>query len=240
MGIADRREREKLQRRNTIVDAAEKIFFSKGISNTTMDEIAEEAELSKATIYLYFKSKEELYCAIIQRAMDILKNYFKEAIDLNACGLERLYHIAQKLYQFYKDYPNYFESMFHREKNPEYFSYENPMIKDLMEQGEEMYMMGVQIIKDGIEDGSIRSDVDPYKTALALDGMLGGFIRTISLEEDHLMKYHNISAAELIHYSMELIGHALKNKDGCPGKKCNPDKINAKNKGGKCKNRKEK
>ena len=82
--------------------------------------------------------------------------------------------------------------------------------------------------------------MDPYKTALALDGMLGGFIRTISLEEDHLMKYHNISAAELIHYSMELIGHALKNKDGCPGKKCNPDKINAKNKGGKCKNRKEK
>ena len=40
MGIAERKEREKEQRRNNIIDAAESVFFSKGIENATMDEIA--------------------------------------------------------------------------------------------------------------------------------------------------------------------------------------------------------
>ena len=52
MGIAERREREREQRRNTILDAAETVFFSKGINLATMDEVAEEAELSKGTLYL--------------------------------------------------------------------------------------------------------------------------------------------------------------------------------------------
>ena len=59
MGIAERKEREKLQRRKDIIDAAEKVFFYRGFESATMDEIAEKVELSKGTLYLYFKSKEE-------------------------------------------------------------------------------------------------------------------------------------------------------------------------------------
>ena len=81
MVIAERKEREKEQRRNDIIDAAESIFFSKGIENATMDEIAEEAELSKGTLYLYFKSKEGLLFAIDLRAMKILLTMFKETIS---------------------------------------------------------------------------------------------------------------------------------------------------------------
>jgi TetR/AcrR family transcriptional regulator len=50
MGITERKEREKEQRRNAIIDAAEKIFFTKGMDNSTMDDVAEEAELSKGTL----------------------------------------------------------------------------------------------------------------------------------------------------------------------------------------------
>ena len=61
MGIAERKEREKEQRRKAILDAAEKVFFEKGLKYSTMDDVAEEAELSKGTLYLYFKNKEELF-----------------------------------------------------------------------------------------------------------------------------------------------------------------------------------
>ncbi|NJK86044.1 MAG: helix-turn-helix transcriptional regulator [Bacteroidales bacterium] len=81
MGISERKEREKEQRRSDIVDAAEKIFFKKGFEYATMDEIAEQAELSKGTLYLYFKSKEELLYAIHLRAMKIIKGLFESAID---------------------------------------------------------------------------------------------------------------------------------------------------------------
>jgi AcrR family transcriptional regulator len=43
MGTAERREREKQQRKNDILDAAEKVFFQKGLNVATMDEVAEEA-----------------------------------------------------------------------------------------------------------------------------------------------------------------------------------------------------
>ena len=42
MGIAERKEREKEQRKNDIINAAERMFFTKGIAATTMEDIAEE------------------------------------------------------------------------------------------------------------------------------------------------------------------------------------------------------
>jgi len=65
MSTTARREREKQQRRESIVDAAEKLFFSKGYDDVSLDDIAQEAELNRATIYLYLKNKEDLYFAVI-------------------------------------------------------------------------------------------------------------------------------------------------------------------------------
>ena len=72
MGIVERKEREKEHRREEIIDAAQRIFFQKGLSAATMDEIAEAAELSKGTLYLYYNSKEDLYLSVMLRGMDIL------------------------------------------------------------------------------------------------------------------------------------------------------------------------
>ncbi len=72
MGIADRREREKSERRRLIMDAANRLFNSKGFSATAMEEIAKESELSPGTIYLYFKNKEELYGSLSVRDLGLL------------------------------------------------------------------------------------------------------------------------------------------------------------------------
>lgn len=61
MGIAERRQREKELRREAIIKAATEIFKKKGLTASTMEEIASRAELSKATLYLYFTNKEELF-----------------------------------------------------------------------------------------------------------------------------------------------------------------------------------
>ena len=47
------------------MDAAEKLFFSKGYDDVSLDDIAQEAELNRATIYLYFENKEDLCFAVI-------------------------------------------------------------------------------------------------------------------------------------------------------------------------------
>jgi AcrR family transcriptional regulator len=53
------------RKRTAILDAARTIFSRKGYADTTVDDVAEEARVAKGTLYLYFKSKEELYLAAL-------------------------------------------------------------------------------------------------------------------------------------------------------------------------------
>jgi len=69
MGIAERKQREKDSRIKQIQDIAADLFYRKGYAETSLDEIARQAEISKATIYLYFKSKDDLYYHIVEPAL---------------------------------------------------------------------------------------------------------------------------------------------------------------------------
>lgn len=63
--IRERRERERSQRIQSILDAAKKLFISKGYLGATMDEIALEAEISKPAVYTYFKTKDDLFFSLM-------------------------------------------------------------------------------------------------------------------------------------------------------------------------------
>lgn len=65
-----RREREKNQRIQSILAAAGKVFSAKGYLKATMDEIAMAAQITKPTIYLYFKTKDDLLLTLIQPLTD--------------------------------------------------------------------------------------------------------------------------------------------------------------------------
>lgn len=64
MGILERKKREKEGRRQQILVASKQLFAERGFHQTTMEEIANAAELSPGTIYLYFKSKDELFAEL--------------------------------------------------------------------------------------------------------------------------------------------------------------------------------
>ncbi len=78
MGIPERRERERNERREAILAGATRVFAEKGVSLATMEDIARESELSKGALYLYFKSKDELFLAIGQDALRELSERFEE------------------------------------------------------------------------------------------------------------------------------------------------------------------
>lgn len=72
MGIHERKEREKERRRQQILVSAKRVFSDKGYSRTTMEDIANEAELSPGTLYLYFKNKEELFASLSLRILQYM------------------------------------------------------------------------------------------------------------------------------------------------------------------------
>jgi len=78
-------------RRTEIIDAARTIFARRGFTLATMDEIAKEAGIAKGTIYLYFRSKDEVYKALLEHDMRILQKSTLERIE-KAVSLQEKIH----------------------------------------------------------------------------------------------------------------------------------------------------
>jgi len=213
MGITERREREKEQRRNDIVDAAERIFFNKGWEIATMDDVAEEAELSKGTLYLYFKSKEDLYLAIHLRGHEILTNLFKEAVTECETGIEKIKAIGKAYHQFYLDYSDYFNSMLYFDFHKMDIDKENSIAAHDNQRGREVMELVVKAVQAGVEDGTIRPDLDPLKTALFLWAQSSGVIQLISLKGDLLQLKYGVTNEEFFNYTFELLYDLLRNRD---------------------------
>lgn len=72
------------ERKTQIINAAEDVFTQKGFDKARMDDIAKETGLSKGALYLYFKSKNDLIIAILDR---MFQREFKQLEDLNQNGL---------------------------------------------------------------------------------------------------------------------------------------------------------
>ena len=109
------KEIRKQKRYEAIIDAAEKVIFSRGLEDASMDMVAKEAQLGKGTLYLYFKSKNELYRAILYRAFLALRRKFLAALappqdktnqakdKIEKTGLEGLKAILAVYLQFYHE-----------------------------------------------------------------------------------------------------------------------------------------
>ncbi len=211
MGIAERREREKEKRKNDIVNAAERVFFEKGHENATMDDVANEAELSKGTLYLYFKNKEDLYLAIHLRGNKILHSLFKKAVKNKKTGIEKTRSIGKTYVEFFIKYPKYFNAMLYYESHDIDFADQDSVAAECLIEGKSTLELLIESIVIGIKDGSIRSEIDPVKTALNLWGQTTGVLQIASLKEKIVLTQHfSISAQDVIDYNFDLIYHALK------------------------------
>lgn len=177
MGIADRRQREKEQRKTEILDAAERLFFSRSYKDVSMDEIAREVELNKATIYLYYKNKETLFATIVLRGIRILKEKYMECMEKQVPGIIKVVLMGQAYYQFSQEYPDYLR-MIHF-YGSEQFSKENPCTAEIGKGYGTCRMILRDAVQEGIDDGTIRADLDPFLISMYL---MTSFMGILSME----------------------------------------------------------
>jgi AcrR family transcriptional regulator len=176
-----------------------------------MDDVAEEAELSKGTLYLYFKNKEDLYLAIHLRGNRILHSLFEQAIKDQTTGIEKTRAIGKAYVEFFNKHLNYFNAMLYFESREIDFADQNSVAAECLIEGKATLELLIESIVTGIKDGSIRSDVDPIKTAINLWGQTTGVLQIASLKEQMVLtKNFNITAQDVIDYCFDLIYHSLK------------------------------
>jgi AcrR family transcriptional regulator len=215
MGVAERKEREKEQRRNAIIDAAEQIFFSKGVDNATMDEVAEKAEFSKGTLYLYFKNKDELLHAIVGRGLEILYDMFKDAAGKEKKGIDKIKALGRAYFEFYKKEPDYFTAMLHQETykaDPDIIE-KNPNYARCNEIGNNIFRLMQEAVTTGIADGTIRQDLDPVKLSLVLWSHSAGTLHIFKTKEAMIKNMFKLNVEEVVEYSYRLIEEYVRNKE---------------------------
>lgn len=197
MGIAERRLREKEQRANDIVDAAEKVIFEKGYEHATMDEIAEVAELSKGTLYLYFKTKEELYLAIALRGDLILRDATLRAIERETIGINKVTACGRAYFEMYENQRNYFDALNYldtKQLTPEMMHERH----EAFQRNEGVLQLLVEIIEQGKQDGSIRNDINANLQALIIWGQALGVIQILSFKGCFLKESLDLEEEDMI------------------------------------------
>jgi len=215
MGVAERKEREKELRRSAIVDAAEKVFFARGLDNATTDEVAETAELSKGTLYLYFKNKNELLHAIVGRGLEILYKNFQEAVDTDESGIEKVKAIGAAYYEFFQNEPRHYALMFHQEALPmdPQQMMENPNFARCHDLGNKIFALIQDVVRQGIGDGSMNPGLDPVKVSLVLWSHSAGVLHLLQSKQILVENMFQVSPKELMDYSTTLVMSYLENHE---------------------------
>lgn len=90
-------KQDKIQRRNVLLNAALDEFFNKGFTATRMEDIAKQANVSKGTLYLYFKNKEVLFKTLIEEIAIPTINFTSKNVLAKPTGKESLEFLMQSL-----------------------------------------------------------------------------------------------------------------------------------------------
>jgi AcrR family transcriptional regulator len=111
MGIKERREREKSETRDKILDAARELFITQGYDGVSMRKVAEKIEYSPTAIYLHFADKEDLFRQLCNQDFARLSEVFQSsAMPLDP--VERLKQIGRTYVGFGLQYPNHYKLLF--------------------------------------------------------------------------------------------------------------------------------
>lgn len=214
MRIAERKEKEKLIRRNDIINSAEIIFTTKGFEYATMDDIAKEAGFTKKTLYSYFNSKEELYYEIILRGFKTLNSICDEVLskDVDRSGCEKIKILGRAFIDFSCKYPGYFKAIMDYENKEQDFQQDkqNTVIKQCYEVGEHSFDILKECIVKGIEKGEFSGKNNPVTVSITLWSYILGFVGLMNKKERYINIYYDKDMDDIIEESFEIILNSIR------------------------------
>ena len=157
-----RREREKLAHRQEILDAATRVFAEKGFFSATLDEVAQEAEFSKGTLYLYFSSKDDLLYNVINSKTSHLTQVLHDTLDMKSSFKEELRKLLKKMAEMAFAEKDFF-SIFITQQAEFFKSLSPDKAEEICAVHEDFDKVMVSRIEKAIEEGELR-DITPYAT----------------------------------------------------------------------------
>jgi len=182
--LPPRSARRKERTVGAILEAAERKFLEQGFHHTTVEEIAESADVSVGSIYVHFDSKEGLYLALLERAVEVEERYMAEAFKPTLSLGQQLFAAGDAYLRFYLDHPAYFRILAfpHVDARPQ--DTLPAAAQRLAEHAEAGIRRVAAIIELAVKTGAAQP-VDPHRAARFMWGAWNGVI-ALNLRPDRL------------------------------------------------------
>lgn len=210
--MARRIKEEASVHRNRIASAAEMLFQTKGIDNTSMDEIAKKSGYSKATLYVYFKNKDEIIGYLVLNSMVKLKNYLACALASDKDFKGKYMDICDAMVAYEEEYPFYFSMTL----NNINIDFENSRCeeseRETFKVGEEINMILYSFFQSGIEQGAFRKQTEIKAVIFSIWGMLSGFIQLADNKKEYICQEMKMTKKEFLKRGFTFLYGAIEKK----------------------------
>ena len=167
--IQARKDRERAAREELILDHAQRMLLENGFQNLNLDDLAESVEYSKGTLYLHFKTKEDIALAVVTRAQKERADFFERTLSFKGRSRERIRAIGFACCHFANVYPDYYnvemmlKSLSFWEKADEHRQHQYAM------QGGRCFRVLHRLVTDGLHDGDLPpGKLTPEKIVFAI------------------------------------------------------------------------
>ncbi|MBN2026072.1 MAG: TetR/AcrR family transcriptional regulator [Actinobacteria bacterium] len=178
-----KRESNKLQRRAAILSAAQELFSENGFKGTTVQEVSERAGLSKGTVYLYFKSKEELYLSACISGIAGFGERLVEAVS----SARRLEDRIKAVYIAYIRYSLEEPAVFRVLRDTFLEKVRQNLSSKTIEETSSIIKGWLEnesrLVQEGIDSGMLDADLDPYTFSIAAWRMATGLVELALLQD---------------------------------------------------------
>jgi len=176
MTIHERQSRDRERRRQQIIAASKRVFLSKGASRVTIKDIADEAELSPGTLYIYFKNKDELYASLSIRILKHLNLRLQRVRENKELPYDqKINSVKQAFCEVYEIDPPMLINLYHLQSSETLENISAELFDEIMSLSRQCLKTLSKIFAKGIQAGSYVS-VDPRRTALILWSMFSGMV----------------------------------------------------------------
>lgn len=189
-----------------LLGAAEEIFASRPVEEVTVEEIAARAGVAVGSIYNNFGSKAGLHAAVIDRALDVDREYMDRAYTPERSPIEQLEAAAEQYLRFYVDQPEFFRMLAFPAPLGGYPAAAETAAR-LARRVDEQNARMVDAIERGIADGTIRP-LDARKAATILWASWNGVI-SLAWRPDELRENEK-SLAKLLSLAADMVSSGLR------------------------------
>jgi AcrR family transcriptional regulator len=193
MSTRERKLKEKENRKEVILRAAEIVMTEHGLYGLSIEAIADETQLAKGTIYLYFKSKEEILSSLTIKARNKLFVEFELIEKQNITSYEQLIAIIRMNYAFYKQFPLYYDLVSLYEAN-----HKEVETEEMYKSSQNITKLVYRIAERAKSDGFVQQSINSLNLTMSLWGMTVGMLQLLKVRGSFMEENMDIKEADLI------------------------------------------